>query len=85
MKKRTRDICRGTPVIEFEQDSVSLGTTLGAGQKLKTIFLVSAVFPGKADSVILLVFEYTVNPQNLSKLLEPFLRKSKFSFFFFLM
>ena len=37
-------------------------------RKLKNIFLVSWIFPGKADSVILLGFEYTTNPQNLMKI-----------------
>ena len=34
-KKRARDICKGTLDIEFERDwSVSLGATLGEGQKI---------------------------------------------------
>ena len=33
-------------------------------RKLKTIFLVSRIFPEKADSVILLGFECTINTQN---------------------
>ena len=32
--------------------------------KLKTIFIVSRIFPGKADSVILLGVECAINPQN---------------------
>ena len=45
------------------------------------IFLVSGIFPGKADSVIMLGFECTINLQNL-KSLEIFLRKLKKNFFF---
>ena len=37
-------------------------------RKLKTIFLVSGLFPGKADSVILLGYECTTNTQNLIKI-----------------
>ena len=37
-------------------------------RKLKTIFLVSRIFSGKADSVILLSFECTISPQNLIKI-----------------
>ena len=48
-------------------------------RKLKTIFLVSSIFSGKADRVTLLGFECTKNPENL-KSLEPFLRKSIFFF-----
>ena len=51
-------------------------------RKLKTIFLVSKIFPRKVYSVILLGFECTINPQNLNKSLEPFLRNSKFWIFF---
>ena len=59
------NIFKGTPDIEFEQDwSVGLGSTLRDSQKIKTIFLVSRIFPGKADSVILLGFECTINSQN---------------------
>ena len=55
--------------MECERDwPVGLDATLGDGQKIKkTIFLVSANFPGKADSVILLGFECTINPQHLIK------------------
>ena len=54
--------------MEFEQDwSVGLGATL-RDRKLKTIFLVSWIFSGKADSVILLGFECTTNTQNLNKI-----------------
>ena len=54
--KRARDICKGTLDIECEREwPVCLGGTLGGGQKIKK------TFPGKADSVILLGFEYTIN------------------------
>ena len=70
-KKRAGDICKGTQDIEFERDrSVGLGATLSNVQKIKTIFLVSGIFPGKADSVILLGFECTINPQILIKIVR---------------
>ena len=54
-KKWARDICKGTLDIELKLDwSVGLDATIGDGQKIKTIFLVSGIFPGKADIVILL-------------------------------
>ena len=71
MKKQSRDICKGILDIECERDwSVGLGATLGdaTDRKLKTIFPVSGIFSGKADSVILLGFECTLNPQNLIKI-----------------
>ena len=78
-KQRARDICKGTLDIEFERDwSFSLGATLAKYRKLKAIFLVSGIFPGKVDSVILLGFEFTIGPQNVIKSLKPFLRKWKF-------
>ena len=54
-KEQAEDICKGTPDIEFEQDwSIGLCAILADGQKiLKTIFLVSGIFPGKIDSVML--------------------------------
>ena len=67
-KKWAKDIFRGNLGIECERDwSVGLGATLGDGLKIKTIFLVSGIFPGKADCVILLGFEYTINPENLNR------------------
>ena len=51
-------------------------------RKLKTNFLVLGIFPGKANNVILLGFECTINPEIQSKSLEPFLRKSNFLIFF---
>ena len=61
------DNCKGTLDIIFERDrSIGLGSTIGDGQTdrhtqtffRKRIFLVSGIFPGKADSVILLGLEY---------------------------
>ena len=47
-KKQARDICKGTLDIEFERDwLVGLGATLGDGEKIKNIFLVSGNFRGK--------------------------------------
>ena len=51
-------------------------------RKLKNIFLVSGNFSAKADSVILLVFECTINPQNLIKIVGPIFKKIKINFFF---
>ena len=44
-------------------------------RKLKTIFLVSRIFSGKDDSVILLGFECTINPQNLIKIVRAIFEK----------
>ena len=85
MKKRARDICKGTLDVEFKRDwSVGLGATIGDGRKLKTIFLVSGIFLRKADSVILLGFECTINVQNLIKIVGAIFEKIK-TFNFFLM
>ena len=45
-----------------------LGATSGADRKLKNIFLLRRIFSGKADSVILLGFEYITNSENLIKI-----------------
>ena len=68
-KKYAQDICRGTLDIECERDwSVGLGVTLGDEQKIKkTIFLVSEIFSGKANIVILLGFECTINPKKINQ------------------
>ena len=67
--------------IEFEQDwSVGLGATLGADRKFKNIFLVRRIFLGKADSAIVLGFEYTINSQNLMKIVKAIFEKMKFFF-----
>ena len=80
-KGQTVNICKGTPDIEFEQDwSVGLGVHYVTDRKLKTIFLLPRIFPGKADSVILLGFECTINPQNLIKIVWAIFEK--FEFFF---
>ena len=64
--------------IEFEQDwSVGVGATLGAVIKLKNIFLVRRIFPGKADSAIFLGFKCTINPQNLMKIIGAIFEKMK--------
>ena len=71
-----------TPDIEFEQDwSVGVDTTLHERQKIKNYFLVSRIFQGKSDSVILLGFEYAINPQNLIKIVRAIFKKSKLIFF----
>ena len=46
------------------------------------MFVVSGIFPGKADSVMLLVFECTINPQNLIKIVGAIFEKINiFNFF----
>ena len=68
---------------EFEQDwSVGVGATLEADIKLKNIFLVRRIFPGKADSAIFLGFECTINPQNLMKIVGTIFEKMKNLIFF---
>ena len=47
-----------------------------------TICLVSRIFPGKADGVILLGFECPINPQNLIKIVRAIFEKFEvFKFF----
>ena len=71
--------------MEFERHwSFGFGATLGDEQKIKTTFLVSGIFSGKADSVMLLGFECTINPQNLIKIVVAIFEKIKI-FNFFLM
>ena len=75
-KKQAGDICKGILDVECEWDrSVSLGATLDDDRKLKTIFLVSGIFPGKAYSGILLVFECIINPQNFIKIVGVIFEK----------
>ena len=50
-------------------------------RKLKTIFPVSGIFPGKSDSVILLGFECTISPQNLIKIVGTIFEKIIFFIF----
>ena len=69
------------PNIEFEQNwSVGLGATLGANRKLKNIFLVRRIFPGKADSAIFSGFERTINSQKLMKIVRAIFEKLNFFF-----
>ena len=51
-------------------------------RKLKTIFLVSGIFQEKNDSVILLSFECTKNPQNLIKIVRAIFEKFEILIFF---
>ena len=53
-------------------------------RRKKFQFLVSGIFPGKFASVTLLGFEFTINPQNLIKIIGAIFEKIKF-FNFFLM
>ena len=51
-------------------------------RKLKTIVLVSRIFSEKADNVILLGFECTINTQNLNKIVGAIFEKIKILNFF---
>ena len=86
-KKWAKDICKGTLGIECEREwPVGLGATLGDGQKIKNyrLFLVAGCFSGKADSVILLGFQCTINPENLIKIVWSHFWENQI-FLFFLM
>ena len=82
-KNWAKGICRGTLDIECERDwSVSLGAMLDDEYKFKNYFSSFLDFPGKADSVILLVFECTINPQNLIKIVGAIFEEMKILNFF---
>ena len=82
-KKETGNICKGTPDIEFVLDwSIGLGATLRDTQKIKNNFSSLDDFSGKADSVIVLGFECTINTQNLMKIVEAVFQKTKILYFF---
>ena len=82
-KNKIRDICERTLDIDFERDWwVGLGPALGDEKKLKFIFPVSGIFSGKADSVILLCFECTINTHNLIKIVVAIFEKIKIFYFF---
>ena len=82
-KAQAEDIYKGTPDIEFEQDgSVGLGAILADGQKIKNYLFSFRDFPGKDDSVILLGFECTINPQNLIKIVRAIFEKFEILIFF---
>ena len=51
-------------------------------RKLKTIFLLSRIFPEKAYSAILLSFECTINTQNLNKIVGAIYEKIEILNFF---
>ena len=53
-------------------------------RKSKTIFQVSGIFPRKVDSLILLGFEFTINTQNLNKIVRAIFEKIEILIFFFL-
>ena len=84
-KRETGNICKGTLDIEFEQGwSVGLDATLHERQKIKNYFSSFKDFSEKADSVILLGFECTINPQNLIKIVGAIFEEIQI-FNFFLM
>ena len=75
---------QGALDIECERDwPVGFVATLGGREKIKkTLFTVSGVFPGKAESVILFGFESSINPQNLIKIAGAIFEKIKIIIFF---
>ena len=82
-KKSAKIFAGGALDIEYERDwPVRLGATLGDWQKIKNYFSSFRVFPGKADSFILLGFECTINPQNSIKIVGAVFEKIK-NFYFF--
>ena len=75
-KEQAKDIYKGTPDIEFEQNwSVGLGAILADGQKIKNYFSSFRDFSGKSRYIILLGFECTINPQNLIKIVRAIFEK----------
>ena len=79
----TGNICKGTPDMEFEQDwSVGIGATLRDRQKIKNYSSSFKDFSEKADSVILLGFECTINTQNLNKIVGAIFQKIEILIFF---
>ena len=83
-KKRARDIFARGPQISNLNEIRHLVQALcqATNRKLKNIFLVSGIFPGKADNVILLGFECTINPQILIKIVAAIFEKIKILIFF---
>ena len=83
-KKWAKNICKRTLDIEFERNwLVGLGTTLGDDHTEKLFFFYFLrIFPGKADSAILLGFECTINPQNLIKIVGAIFEKIKILIYF---
>ena len=50
-------------------------------QRFFLLFSVSGIFPRKADNIILLGSEYTINPQNLIKFVVAIFQKISIQFF----
>ena len=84
-KKWATDIGKGTLDIECERDRpLCLGAVLGDGLKIKKqFFYFQGFFRGK-QIVLLLGFKYTINPENLIKIVGAIFEKIKI-FNFFLM
>ena len=77
-----RDIYKKTLNIEFEQDwSVVQALRQATDKKLTNIIQVTRIFPGKADSAILLGFQCIINPQNLIKIVGAIFEKMKIKIF----
>ena len=82
-KMWARDICKRTQYMEFERDRwIGLGPALGDEKFWIYIFSVSWILSGKADSVIFLGFECTINPQNLIKVVGAIFEKIRILNFF---
>ena len=82
-KKRRQEIFARGPRYRISTRLVSwFRRYVREGRKLNTIFLVSRIFPGKADSLILLGFDYSINPQNLNKIVRAIFEKIEILNFF---
>ena len=67
---------QGTLDIDIVRDwSVGLGAPLGDGHTKVKKNSISGIFSGEAESVTLLGFECTVNPQNLINFVEDIFEK----------
>ena len=77
-KIMARNIYKRILYIEFERNWwVGLGPALGDEKKVKNIFPISGIFPGKFATIKLLGFECTINPQNLIKIVGAIFEKIK--------
>ena len=75
-ERTDKDIYKGTPDIEFEQDClVGLGATLRERQKIKNYFSSFKDFSGESRWGILLGFECTINTNNLMKIVGAIFEK----------
>ena len=82
-KSKIREIFAGGPRYRNWTRLVSwLGVPLSDGHTEKFFFSVSGIFSRKAESVTLLVFECTVNPQILMEIVQAIFKKTEILNFF---